>query len=97
MSSLDQIAKEYDKALKRAARKNNPDKERKKNQEKILWDKKIWGGKREGAGRKPAPNRYKQIQISLTDEQIAWLDAQKVSRGETIRALIQAQMKKPAA
>lgn len=56
-------------------------------------EKKQHGGKRSGAGRKPAPEPAKKIVMSLrlTPEQKAWLDRQGARcAARTIRALIDA-------
>ena len=51
------------------------------------------GGNRPGAGRKPSPHTMIRVAISLTPEQYAWLKAQDASMGETVRKLIENEIK----
>lgn len=50
------------------------------------------GGKRTGAGRKPAPTHMKRVNITLTNEQIDWLK-KTGNASETLRKLIDTQIK----
>lgn len=73
------------------SQRRNPDEVRKQNTKKILWDKRIWGGFRKGAGRKPSPEfgRTKRVNITLYQWHVDRLHAIDRKLSVAIRKLIE--------